>query len=83
MKALILTAQEAKAGERGFEVVEEEKNSTTLPQILDFIFTVTVQCKHCWLDFSAFAGFKAPAPPRAAAHPAVAWRGCRPLFSLM
>lgn len=79
MKALILTAKEAKAGERGFEVVEEEKNSTTL----DFIFTVHVQGKHCRLDFSAFAGFKAPAPQQAAAHPAVAWRGCRPLFSLM
>lgn len=67
----------------GFEVVGQEKNSTTLLRILDFIFTANAQCKNRWLDLSAFVGFQAPSPPPRAAHPAVAWRCWRPLFSLM
>lgn len=55
---------------------------TTLLRILDFLFTTNDQCKNR-LDLSAFAGFKAPSPLPPAAHPAVAWRGWRPLFSLM
>ena len=41
------------------EVMGEERNSTTLLRILDFLFTANDQCKN-QLDLSAFAGFKAP-----------------------
>lgn len=40
------------------EVMGEERNSTTLLRILDFLFTANDQCKN-QLDLSAFAGFKA------------------------
>ena len=56
------------------EVVGNERKSTTLLRILDFLFTANDQCKNR-LDLSAFAGFKAPSPLPPAAHPAVAWRG--------
>lgn len=43
---------------------ERRRNS----QVLDFIFTVNIQCKNCCLDFRAFVGFKAPSLPLPAAH---------------
>lgn len=68
------TSQDAKTGERWCSVVGEDRNSTTFPQILDFIFTVNVHYKKRWPDFSAFVGFEAPSlPPPAAAHPAEVW----------